>query len=130
MRLVALKTFILIVVSTLCAGTVSAESYVCTAELSRYERPGETEQHIFTRKSKKVFAHKTWLGTTKRTVSHENSTNIAMTGIYDRQNGVAVNTVLINKQANEFAIIYFRGVRDAKHWTKNPPMWGECLLLE
>ena len=130
MRLVTLKTFILIVVSTLCAGTVSAESYVCTAELSRYERPGETEQHIFTRKSKKVFAHKTWLGTTKRTVSHENSTNIAMTGIYDRQNGVAVNTVLINKQANEFAIIYFQGVWDAKHWTKNPPMWGECLLLE
>ena len=130
MRLVTLKTFILIVVSTLCAGTVSAESYVCTAELSRYERPGETEQHIFTRKSKKVFAHKTWLGTTKRTVSHENSTNIAMTGIYDRQNGVAVNTVLINKQANEFAIIYFQGVWDAKHWTKNPPMWGECLLLD
>ena len=129
MRLVTLKTFILIVVSTLCAGTVSAESYVCTAELSRYERPGETEQHIFTRKSKEVFAHKTWLGTTERTVSHENSTNIAMTDIDDSL-GVAVNTVLINKQANEFAIIYFQSVWDAKHWTKNPPMWGECLLLD
>ena len=129
MRLVTLKTFIPIVVSTLCAGTVSAESYVCTAELSRYERPGETAQHIFTRKSKKVFAHKTWLGTTERTVSHENSTNIAMTDIDDSL-GVAVNTVLINKQANEFAIIYFQGVWDAKHWTKNPPMWGECLLLD
>ena len=129
MRLVTLKTFILTVVSTLCAGTVSAESYVCTAELSRYERPGETEQHIFTRKSKKVFAHKTWLGTTERTVSHENSTNIVMTDI-DDSIGTRVNTVLISKHANEFAIIYFRGVRDAKHWTKNPPMWGECLLLE
>ena len=129
MKLVTLKTFILIVVSTLCAGTVSAESYVCTAELSRYERPGETEQHIFTRKSKKVFAHKTWLGTTERTVSHENSTNIVMTDI-DDSIGTRVNTVLISKHANEFAIIYFRGVRDAKHWTKNPPMWGECLLLE
>ena len=129
MRFTTFKTFILIVVSTLCAGTVSAESYVCTAELSRYERPGETEQHIFTRKSKKVFAHKTWLGTTERTVSHENSTNIVMTDI-DDSIGTRVNTVLISKHANEFAIIYFRGVRDAKHWTKNPPMWGECLLLD
>ena len=129
MRLLTLKTFILIVVSTLCAGTVSAESYVCTAELSRYERPGETEQHIFTRKSKKVFAHKTWLGTTERTVSHENSTNIVMTDI-DDSIGTRVYTVVIDKSVNEFALVYFRGVRDAKHWTKNPPMWGECLLLE
>ena len=129
MRLVTLKTFIPIVVSTLCTGTVSAESYVCTAELSRYERPGETEQHIFTRKSKKVFAHKTWLGTTERKVSLENSTNIVMTDI-DDSIGTRVYTVVIDKSVNEFALVYFRGVRDAKHWTKNPPMWGECLLLE
>jgi len=129
MRLVTLKTFILTVVSTLCAGTVSAESYVCTAELSRYERPGETEQHIFTRKSKKVFAHKTWLGTTERTVSLENSTNIVMTDI-DDSIGTRVYTVVIDKSVNEFALVYFRGVRDAKLWTKNPPMWGECLLLD
>jgi hypothetical protein len=128
-RFVTLKPFVITTLFVLCAGSVSAETYVCTAELSRYDRPGETEQHIFTRKSDRVFAHKTWLGTTDRDVSHENSSNIVMTHI-DDSIGTRVFTIMIDKSANQFALIYFQGVRDAKLWTRNPPMWGECLLLD
>jgi hypothetical protein len=128
-KILMLKKFMFLILFTLCAGMVSAESYVCSAELSRYERPGETEQHIFTRKSMKMFAHKTWLNTTEREVAHESSESIVITEISQSSLRTSVFTVIIDKTKNEFAVTHL-SVGDAEDWRRNPPMWGKCLLLD
>ena len=95
------------------------ESYACSHELSRFNRTGETETKVYTRKGKIFENHLGWV------LKIINDSDSFLTLIYDLDSGGFL--VHIDKNSKEFGELFY----NMDEFRVNPPptsfAYGKCV---
>jgi hypothetical protein len=105
---------------------VRAETYTCSAELSRYGRAGETETNAYVRKGS-FFERNGKTGKRKFEVVFESDTDIVLTNISQYSKEASVYLAIINKTTSTY-MESFNVVSKAKDSEiPSPPLWGNCI---
>tara|TARA_Y100000590_G_C15370230_1_gene882246 strand:- start:401 stop:754 length:354 start_codon:yes stop_codon:yes gene_type:complete len=117
-----MKTFL-----TLCvlffSSYVIAESYECTHELSRFDRPGEYETLTFTRYGD-VFMME---GIFELSIAKDTE-EILMLILINTDLNLFFNTI-INKKTKEYTQT-FTSIEDAKKYENTGLVYGKCKILK
>jgi hypothetical protein len=98
-----------------------AEQYVCSADLTRYNRPGEIENKLFSRKGNFFYNHRNW----KFNIHFENNEEIHL---IKETSSYSIFVVIINKKTKEFTE-KFLSIEDSRENDNTPLMYGKCVVV-
>ena len=96
-----------------------AEIYACSSELSRFNRAGEVETSIYTRKGNFFYNELNW----KFKIHKETNDEIHLVQI---NNSASIYTIIINKKTNEYAE-NFMSIEKYKKNKSTPLLFGKCV---
>ena len=96
-----------------------AEIYACSAELSRFDREGEVETTIFTRKG--IFFYNEL--NMKFKIHKESDDEIHLVQI---NNTASIYAIIINKKTKEYAE-NFMSIKNHRENVSKPLMFGKCV---
>ena len=99
--------------------SVFAEVYSCSHELSRFNRPGEVETLVFSRKGKFFYD----AAESKYQIDKETNSIIKLNGL-NRDNHFFI--VIIDKISQEFTV-GFLSIEDSKKNAEVPQTYGKCI---
>jgi hypothetical protein len=105
---------------------VFAETYSCSAELSRYRRQGEVEIKTYKRDGNEFIA-KSALSDTRMKILYESKTDLVLTDVSQFRDGAALFVTMISKTNMEYYETFF-SVSDGREPGKYKPLWGKCIL--
>ena len=106
----------------LFSSSVFAETYECTHELSRFDRPGEYETNIYKRDGD-IFV----MNDTIEFFIAKNSDEILMLVYLNTELYLFFNTI-INKKTREYTETY-TSIEDAKKLENTGLVYGKCKIL-
>ena len=96
-----------------------AEIYACSADLTRFGRPGEVETKIYAREGNAFYNHLDW----KFTIHKENNKEIHLITGTSQSMLIAI----INKETKEFTE-GFLSIEDSKENEQVSNTYGKCVL--
>ena len=96
-----------------------AEIYACSADLTRFGRPGEVETKIYSREGNFFYNHHDW----KFKIYEENKKEIHLIA----GSSVSMFIVIINKETNEFTEGYL-SIEDSKENEQVSNTYGKCVI--
>ena len=115
-----MKRFLIILLTGIIWCNVGfAEIYACSADLTRFGRPGEVETKIYAREGNFFYNHLDW----KFTIHKENKKEIHLiTG-----SSQSMLVAIINKETKEFTE-GFLSIEDSKENEQVSNTYGKCVL--
>ena len=113
------KLFLCVLLNLMWCNVGFAEMYACSAELSRFDRPGEVETSIFTRKGNFFYNELNW----KFKIHKETNDEIHLVHI---NNTPSIYAIILNKKTNEFAE-NFMDIESYKKNESKPLLFGKCV---
>jgi hypothetical protein len=109
-------------------GAVTAESFTCEADLTRYGRPGQTEIKIYQREGGRFIRKSTQKsGSTYMNVVFESDTDIVLMEPIQERKQLYLFITMLNKFSDEYYETYF-SVSNGKNPESNLPIWGKCMM--
>ena len=120
-----MKTKLLTICLLLYTSQVFAEGYYCTAELSNYNRPGETESKIYKREGVHFKRINSKNKISKFEITKETDNFIILTRTYKYPD---IFVTIINKENMEFVEKYVTVACEQFDGCKGSTLKGKCLL--
>ena len=122
-----MKKLTVIIFSIILTPSSFAESYICSAELSRFSRTGEIETSVIER-TKDGFNHSMGDFTISREISYESESSLILTSISVYQDLPYMGIVFIDKNTKEFGNA-FLSMEEFVPDVPDPFTYGKCVVV-